>query len=352
MEASADAISTALLTWYHGQARVLPWRSPPGTPPPEPYRVWLSEVMLQQTTVAAVGPYFAKFLARWPTVLDLAAAEDAEVMAAWAGLGYYARARNLLACARAVAASGGAFPRTEEQLRQLPGLGAYTAAAVAAIAFGQRATVVDANVERVVARLFAIGETLPAGRKPIRARAEEITPDTRAGDFAQAMMDLGATVCTNRNPRCLLCPLAKMCAGRLHGAEQFPVKPAKASKPQRRGQAYWIERDGKVWLVQRQGSGMLGGMRALPDDGWIARADGSGTAPLTGQWSAAGSVRHSFTHFDLDLQLMLYSGGDLDRLAAESGEWWPLDRIAEAGLPTLFAKAARLALAQQEDLGE
>lgn len=352
MEASADAISTALLTWYHGQARVLPWRSPPGTPPPEPYRVWLSEVMLQQTTVAAVGPYFAKFLARWPTVLDLAAAEDAEVMAAWAGLGYYARARNLLACARAVAALGGAFPRTEEQLRQLPGLGAYTAAAVAAIAFAQRATVVDANVERVVARLFAIGETLPAGRKPIRTRAEEITPDMRAGDFAQAMMDLGATVCTNRNPRCLLCPLAKMCAGRLHGAEQFPVKPAKVSKPQRRGQAYWIERDGKVWLVQRQGSGMLGGMRALPDDGWIARADGSGTAPLTGQWSAAGSVRHSFTHFDLDLQLMLYSGGDLDRLAAESGEWWPLDRIAEAGLPTLFAKAARLALAQQEDLGE
>ena len=352
MDASTDTIATDLLAWYDHQARVLTWRSPPGTPPPEPYRVWLSEVMLQQTTVAAVGPYFAKFLARWPTVLDLAAAEDAEVMAAWAGLGYYARARNLLACARAVAARGGAFPETEEQLRELPGLGAYTAAAVAAIAFGKRATVVDANVERVVARLFAIGEPLPAARKAIRARAEELTPDQRAGDFAQAMMDLGATVCTSRNPRCLLCPLAESCAGRRQGAEQFPVKPAKAPKPQRRGQAYWIERAGSVWLVQRPGSGMLGGMRALPDDGWAARADGSGVAPLSGQWSPAGSVRHSFTHFDLDLQLMLYSGGDLDRLVADSGEWWPLDRIVEAGLPTLFAKAARLALAQQDDLGE
>jgi len=352
MDASADTISHALLTWYDVQARVLPWRSPPGTPPPEPYRVWLSEVMLQQTTVAAVGPYFAKFLSRWPTITDLAAAEDAEVMAAWAGLGYYARARNLLACARAVAARGGVFPGTEAELRELPGLGAYTAAAVAAIAFGERATVVDANVERVVARLFAIDEPLPAARKAIRARAEALTPETRAGDFAQAMMDLGATVCTSRNPRCLFCPLAENCTGRREGPERFPVKPAKAAKPQRKGQAFWIERAGAVWLVQRPGTGMLGGMRALPDDGWSARGDGSGAGPLAGQWSSLGVVRHGFTHFDLDLQLMLYSGGDLDRLAADSGEWWPLDRIEQAGLPTLFAKAARLALAQQEDLGE
>lgn len=352
MDASADTISRSLLAWYDAQARVLPWRSPPGTPPPEPYRVWLSEVMLQQTTVAAVGPYFAKFLARWPTVLDLAAADDADVMAAWAGLGYYARARNLLACARAVAARGGIFPATEAELRELPGLGAYTAAAVAAIAFGERATVVDANVERVVARLFAIDAPLPASRKAIRARAEEITPAERAGDFAQAMMDLGATVCTSRAPRCLLCPLAESCAGRRQGAERFPVKPAKAAKPQRRGQAYWIERSGAVWLVQRPGTGMLGGMRALPDDGWSARGDGWGTGPLPGDWISGGVVRHSFTHFDLDLQLMLYSGGDLDRLASDRGEWWPLDRLSEAGLPTLFAKAARLALAQHEDLGE
>jgi len=229
---------------------------------------------------------------------------------------------------------------------------AYTAAAVAAIAFGERATVVDANVERVVARLFAIDEPLPAARKAIRARAEALTPETRAGDFAQAMMDLGATVCTSRNPRCLFCPLAENCTGRREGPERFPVKPAKAAKPQRKGQAFWIERAGAVWLVQRPGTGMLGGMRALPDDGWSARGDGSGAGPLAGQWSSLGVVRHGFTHFDLDLQLMLYSGGDLDRLAADSGEWWPLDRIEQAGLPTLFAKAARLALAQQEDLGE
>ena len=352
MDASADTIPAALLAWYDRQARVLPWRSPPGTPAPDPYRVWLSEVMLQQTTVAAVGPYFAKFLARWPTVVDLAVAEDAEVMAAWAGLGYYARARNLLACARAVAERGGVFPETEATLRELPGLGAYTAAAVAAIAFGEQATVVDANVERVVSRLFDIAEPLPAARKTIRARAEQLTPADRPGDFAQAMMDLGATVCTARGPRCLLCPLAESCAARPLGAERFPVKPAKAAKPARRGRAFWIERGGAVWLVQRPASGMLGGMRALPDDGWSARGDGAAAPPLRGAWTAGDVVRHSFTHFDLDLQLMLYSGGDLDRLADESGEWWPLDRIEEAGLPTLFAKAARLALAQRQDRGE
>jgi A/G-specific adenine glycosylase len=345
MDASADALQTALLGWYDTNARSLPWRSPPGAPPPEPYRVWLSEVMLQQTTVAAVGPYFAKFLARWPQVQDLAAADDAEVMAAWAGLGYYARARNLLACARAVAALGGRFPSTEAELRALPGLGAYTAAAIAAIAFGERAAVVDANVERVIARLFAIAEPLPAARKPIRVRAEELTPATRPGDFAQAMMDLGATVCTPRNPRCLLCPLAGHCAGRREGAERFPIKPAKAPKPQRLGQAFWIERDGAVWLVRRPGQGMLGAMRALPDNGWSARGDGTLTPPLAGPWQLGGAVRHGFTHFDLDLQLMLYSGTEMDRLDPHDGEWWRLDRLEEAGLPTLFAKAARLALA-------
>jgi A/G-specific adenine glycosylase len=352
MDASTDMIQAALLGWYDANARRLPWRSLPGSPPPDPYRVWLSEVMLQQTTVAAVGPYYAKFLARWPTVQELAAAEDAEVMAAWAGLGYYARARNLLACARAVVARGGGFPGTEAELRELPGLGAYTAAAVAAIAFGEPATVVDANVERVVARLHAIDEPLPAARKAIRAAAEALTPSERAGDFAQAMMDLGATICTPRSPRCLLCPLAEPCAGRRAGAERFPVKPTKTPKPQRRGCAGWIERDGVVWLVRRASGGMLGGMRALPDDGWSARGDGSAELPLTGPWRPGGVVRHSFTHFDLDLQLMLYSGRDWDRLAAETGEWWPLDQIEKAGLPTLFAKAAQLALAAKEDQGE
>jgi A/G-specific adenine glycosylase len=340
-----DATAKHLLAWYDAHARTLPWRSPPGAPPPEPYRVWLSEVMLQQTTVAAVGPYFAKFLARWPTVEALAAAEDADVMAAWAGLGYYARARNLLACARAVAARGGVFPDTEEGLRALPGLGAYTAAAVAAIAFDRRAAVVDANVERVVARLFAIDEPLPKARAAIRARVEELTPDQRPGDFAQAMMDLGSGVCTSRNPRCLLCPLSGDCQGRQIGPESFPVKPPKQAKPVRQGQAFWIERDGAVWLVTRPGKGMLGGMRSLPDDGWAARGDGSGVAPLDGAWQPLGSVRHSFTHFDLELQLMLYSGSDWARLAADAGEWWPVHQLETAGLPTLFAKAARLALA-------
>lgn len=349
MEASAQTIQSALLDWYDRNARSLPWRSPPGSPPPDPYRVWLSEVMLQQTTTAAVAPYFSRFVQRWPTVGDLAAAEDGDVMAAWAGLGYYARARNLLACARAVAAQGGTFPSTEADLRKLPGLGAYTAASVAAIAFGEAATVVDANVERVVARLHATDEPLPGARKVIRAAAERLTPATRPGDFAQAMMDLGATVCTPRAPRCLLCPLAAQCEGRLQDPEQFPFKAAKKARASRNGRAWWIERDGAVFLVTRPGKGMLGGMRALPDDGWSARSDGSGAPPVAGEWSSLGGVRHSFSHFDLDLQLMLYSGDNCSTLSL-SGEWWPLDRIDEAGLPTLFAKAARLALAVQGEM--
>ena len=345
MDASAATIPDLLLGWYDAHHRNLPWRSPPGTPPPEPYRVWLSEVMLQQTTTAAVAPYFAKFLARWSDVIALAAADEGEVMAAWAGLGYYARARNLIACAKTIAAQGGEFPRTEAELRALPGLGAYTAAAIAAIAFGERTAVVDANVERVIARLFAIATPLPQARARIRSEVDLLTPADRPGDFAQAMMDLGATICTARKPRCLLCPLAEHCAGRSLGPEQFPLKLPKATKPQRCGQAFWIERDGQVWLIRRPGKGMLGGMRALPDDGWSARADGTALAPIDGAWNVAGSVRHGFTHFDLDLQLMVYSGGDCSSLASEQGEWWVIERLDEAGLPTLFAKAARLATA-------
>jgi A/G-specific adenine glycosylase len=338
-----DRVSPALLDWYDGHARALPWRAPPGAPPPDPYRVWLSEVMLQQTTTTAVAPYFAKFIERWPTVEALAAAREEEIMAEWAGLGYYSRARNLAACARAVAERGG-FPESEEHLRELPGLGAYTAAAVAAIAFGRRAVVVDANVERVVARLFAIDVPLPGARKAIREAAERITPAERAGDFAQAMMDLGATICTPRRPKCLLCPLGNLCAARASGRqEELPVKAAKRTKPQRAGTAYWIERNGEVWLVRRPGKGMLGGMRALPDDGWSARADGSEDAPLPGAWRAGGVVRHGFTHFDLELGLAIYAG-DLFAGLGE-GEWWPVETIEEAGLPTLFLKAARLASA-------
>lgn len=352
MNASSTSTASALLAWYDAHARALPWRSRPGAPPPDPYRVWLSEIMLQQTTVAAVIPYFEKFTSRWPSVDALAAAEDGEVMAAWAGLGYYARARNLLACARAVAAMGGRFPDGEAELRALPGLGDYTAAAVAAIAFGRRAVVVDANVERVVARLFAIAEPLPAARKAIRAAADRITPDERAGDFAQAMMDLGASVCTARAPRCLICPLAQGCAARNSGEpERFPVKAAKKAKPLRKGRAWWIEREGAVYLVRRPGKGMLGGMRALPDDGWSARGDGSGLAPLAGEWESRGVVQHSFTHFALELQVLVWRGEECWDAAAEQGEWWPLARIDDAGLPTLFGKAARLVLAQREEHG-
>ena len=336
----AATVSDNLLDWYDAHARELPWRAQPGTPPPEPYRVWLSEVMLQQTTVAAVKPYFEAFLARWPNIEALAAAPEEDVMAAWAGLGYYSRARNLVKCARAVAELGH-FPETESDLRRLPGLGAYTAAAIAAIAFEKRTVVVDANVERVVARLFAIEEPLPAARKVIRIAADAITPDMRAGDFAQAMMDLGATICTARDPRCLLCPLANACKARTEGDPgRLPVKAPKKAKPLRRGQTYWMENGGDVWLVRRPGTGILGGMRALPDDGWNARSSGSMQTPSPGIWESAGVVRHTFTHFSLELTV-------LTSLAASQpegqGEWWPIDSLDEAGLPTLFAKAARLA---------
>jgi len=345
-----SSISDTLLQWYDSHARALPWRNPPGAPRPAdpnwPYRVWLSEVMLQQTTVAAVKPYFAKFTQVWPSVFDLAKAGEDDVMAAWAGLGYYSRARNLVKCAREVAARGG-FPETEAELRRLPGLGEYTAAAIAAIAFGERAVVVDANVERVVARLAAIDAPLPGARKAIRAQADAVTPQVRAGDFAQAMMDLGSQICTSKAPRCLLCPLAEHCEGRKAGEpERLPVKPPKKAKPERRGTAFWIERDGargrEVWLVTRPGTGMLGGMRALPDDGWSARGDGSGEAPVEGVREQLGAVRHTFTHAHLTLAVVR-----IERGAPPKGEgaWWPVDAIEDAGLPTLFAKAARLAIA-------
>jgi A/G-specific adenine glycosylase len=339
-------ISDPLLDWYDRHARALPWRVPPGERRPDdpalPYRVWLSEVMLQQTTVAAVIPYFKKFTEIWPTVEALAAASDDEVMAAWAGLGYYSRARNLVKCAREVAARGG-FPETEAELRELPGLGAYTAAAIAAIAFGQRAVVVDANVERVVARLFAIEEPLPGARKAIRERTGAITPHARAGDFAQAMMDLGATVCTTKAPRCLLCPLSSSCVARKVGEpERLPVKPPKKAKPERVGTAFWMERDSRVWLIKREGTGMLGGMRALPDDGWSAQGDGSGDPPLGGEWEDMGAVRHTFTHAHLTLRVVWLEVNDEPK---GQGEWWPVELLDEAGLPTLFAKAARLARA-------
>jgi A/G-specific adenine glycosylase len=343
---SVDAVPENLLAWYDAHHRRLPWRASPGEPPTEAYRVWLSEIMLQQTTVAAVKPYFDRFTTRWPKVADLAAADEAEVMSAWAGLGYYARARNLIACARAVTSDhGGRFPDSEAGLRALPGIGDYSAAAIAAIAFGRRAVVVDANVERVASRLFAFDQALPKARPALRDLVDRITPDQRAGDFAQAMMDLGSSICTVRSPQCLICPLSAGCAARIAGnPEDYPVKAAKKPKPQRLGTAFWIEDAGRVWLVRRPDKGMLGGMRALPSGPWGDDDPGLDGAPLTATWQEAGSVDHVFTHFALRLRVV--STAQPARL--NDGEWWPIADIEQAGLPTLFARAAARAIASRD----
>jgi A/G-specific adenine glycosylase len=317
--------SEALLRWFAVDKRRLPWRNAEGGAR-DPYRVWLSEIMLQQTTVPHALPYFEAFTRRWPDVGALAAAPEAEVMAAWGGLGYYARARNLVVCARKVAGElGGRFPDTEEKLRELPGIGRYTAAAIAAIAFGRRAVVVDSNVERVVARLFAMDAPLPAAREAIYRLADTLTPAGRAGDFAEAMMDLGSAICTPRSPDCRRCPLAAMCLARTAGApELFPVKAKKAPRPRREGVAYWLEHDGDVLLVRRPAKGLLGGMLALPE-----------APPAAADWREAGAVDHVFTHFALNMRLLCAAAE-----ARQDGLWWPVERLGEAGLPTLFARLA------------
>lgn len=333
-------IAAKLLAWYDVDARTLPWRAPPRSVAPDPYRVWLSEIMLQQTTVAAVRPYFEKFTTHWPTVAALAAADEAELMAAWAGLGYYARARNLIACARTVTTEhDGRFPDDEEVLRRLPGIGAYTAAAIVAIAFGKRAVVMDANVERVVARLFAFDGQLPGAKPQLYALTDRVTPDGRSGDFAQAMMDLGATICTSRAPKCLLCPIAAHCNGK-DAPERYPVKARKGERPQRRGSIFWAERAGEVLLCRRPDRGLLGGMMALPTGPWTEADPGLSDAPIAGQWRSIGKVRHVFTHFALDAEVYRAEAPS----TPDDGVWWPIETIDRAGLPTLFAKAAALAL--------
>lgn len=299
--AVSEQVAPRLLGWYDRHARVLPWRAPPGAPPMDPYRVWLSEIMLQQTTVAAVKAYFQRFTSLWPSVQALAAADEAQVMAEWAGLGYYARARNLVACARQVAAAGG-FPDTREGLAELPGVGPYTSAAIAAIAFDRPETVVDGNVERVVARLFAVQAPLPSARRELTALASTLTPQTRPGDFAQAMMDLGATICTPRNPACGICPLMDLCAARAQGlAPELPRKAPKAAKPIRHGTAWVALDDHAVLLERRPARGLLGGTLAFPTTGW----DGSDLPPpQDGPWEAVGEVRHVLTHFDLRLSVL------------------------------------------------
>jgi A/G-specific adenine glycosylase len=346
---SPPDVAALLLGWYARHARSLPWRNPPGAAlpvdPDWPYRVWLSEIMLQQTSVVAVQPYFAAFTARWPTVAALAAADDAAVMQAWAGLGYYARARNLLACAHAVVARhAGRFPADEAALRDLPGIGDYTAAAVAAFGFGRHAIVIDGNVERVVTRLYAIATPLPAARAAIRARLEAIVPPDAAGDFAQAMMDLASRICTPRNPQCLVCPLHGGCAGSAsRDPTRFPVKPPKRARPTRYGTAWWIEAEGDVLTVTRPAKGLLGGMRALPSCDWR----GDPVPPLDGAWHDLGAVTHGFTHFELVLAV---KGLRLPAKPALAGDWLSIAQLDLAGLPTLFDKAAILARARMDEV--
>nr|WP_314437453.1 A/G-specific adenine glycosylase [uncultured Brevundimonas sp.] len=329
-------IRAELLAWYDANARGLPWRAPPGAETrTEPYRVWLSEVMLQQTTVPHATPYFHDFTNRWPTVSDLAAAPDAEVMAAWAGLGYYARARNLLACARAVAGEhGGVFPDTEAALLALPGVGAYTAAAVASIAFDRAANVVDGNVERVMARLFAVETPVPAARPELKRLASLfITPD-RPGDWAQALMDLGATVCRPKSPTCGVCPLTDQCRGFAGGTpELYPVRAKKAERPHRQGVAYvMIDAEGRVALERRPEKGLLGGMMGLPTSAWAVGA-AEAAPPVAADWREAGAVEHVFTHFSLTLSVRTA------RVDGGGGYEWMGREAARAALPTVFAKA-------------
>jgi A/G-specific adenine glycosylase len=341
-----DTLRARLLAWYDANARDLPWRVGPADHAAgaraEPYRVWLSEVMLQQTTVPHATPYFLKFTARWPTVSDLAEAADEDVMAAWAGLGYYARARNLLACARAVARDhGGVFPDTEAGLRSLPGLGPYTAAAVGAIAFDLPTNVVDGNVERVMARLFAVEAPLPEGKPELKRLAGALVRDARPGDWAQALMDLGATVCRPKSPLCDRCPIAEGCAGLAGGApETYPRKTAKAERPHRHGVAYVLTRGDEVALVRRPPKGLLGGMLALPTSDWRSdpwsNAEAVAAAPAAAAWRSVGEVEHVFTHFSLTLRLLRAEADAADVI-------WSPRRDLDA-LPSVFLKAARAGL--------
>ena len=334
-----------LLAWYDRHQRTLPWRALPGERM-DPYRVWLSEIMLQQTTVAAVKPYFESFLARWPRIEYLAAAELDEVLHAWAGLGYYARARNLHKCAKVVARDHeGRFPDSEEGLAELPGIGPYTAAAIAAIAFGRHASPVDGNIERVVARLFAVEDPMPGAKPKLRALAATLTPPARAGDYAQAAMDLGATLCTPRKPACSLCPWMEACTARALGrAEEFPRRAPKAEKPVRRGVVFWaLDSKGRVFIRRRVERGLLGGMMEFPSTDWTATGArvpaAIDAAPVTAEWTELpGLVRHTFTHFHLELTVLA------GREARGKGLWCEIDRLGDHALPNLMKKVARHAL--------
>lgn len=340
-------LSDVLLDWYDANARVLAWRIPPARSKagarPDPYRVWLSEVMLQQTTVAAVIKYFHDFTTRWPTLAALAAAPDEVVMARWAGLGYYARARNLLKCARVVMADyGGVFPDTRDELLALPGIGPYTAAAIASIAFGRAEVVVDGNVERVMARMFNIATPLPAAKPELTAHASALTPALRAGDYAQAVMDLGATVCTPKSPNCGLCPWSGPCLARAAGrAAELPLRSPKPLKPTRHGMVYIARNEAGAWLLERRpDKGLLGGMLGWPGAAWGDEA--VERPPFTADWQVVtGEVRHTFTHFHLRLTIQIAT---VEHVNPQQGAFIEQDQFNPADLPTVMRKVYNHAL--------
>ncbi len=348
---SHTGVAPALLRWYDANARALPWRVSPQARKAgrraDPYAVWLSEIMLQQTTVATVTPRFAEFLARWPTIEAMAAAPLDDILSQWAGLGYYARARNLHKCAVELAARGG-FPEYEEELKTLPGIGDYTAAAIAAIAFDKRAVVVDGNVERVVARLFAIETPLPAAKAKIKACAEAIWPQQRSGDFAQGLMDLGAGVCRPKAPLCLLCPISSACEAPRQGRQEaFPVKPARKQKPKRAGAAFvLVNAKGEMLFERRPEKGLLGGMLGLPGTDWATglAEDLYASAPAKADWARAGAITHVFTHFHLTLEVFTAP-------APKGFRRWPHQQWiapAAARLPTVMKKAVAAAMSSPQ----
>ena len=350
-DADSMALTQELLAWYDRNRRSLPWRAPPGERS-VPYHVWLSEIMLQQTTVAAVAPYYRDFLTRWPRVEDLARASLDSVLQAWAGLGYYARARNLHACARLlVERHDGRFPETEHELQELPGIGTYTAAAIAAIAFGRPVIAVDGNVERVMARLHAVQTPLPKAKPALQRLAQSHAATGRPGDATQAIMDLGATVCTPRAPKCLLCPWTGRCVANASGqAETLPLKAPKADRPTRRGIAFYVtDRAGAVLLRRRPADGLLGAMMEVPSSPWLVAAsvpaldDVLETAPVPGPWRLLpGHVRHTFTHFHLEVAVAAARCDPVPR--SLPGQWVAVDRLGDAALPTVMRKVIRHAL--------